>query len=237
MSDGNGIFSAKAKAVMQAARMAARNLGSDSITVEHLLLGLVREESGYAAETLKALKVNLNDLAETVQKNLTNDGGIMTVGGDPRGLLSFTARTKAVLFNAAKIAKMEGDQYIGPEHLMLAILQQSDSPAAGTLSTFNVTFESFQQALDQLKHSDDSNVSPEADDIQRPFQAQRDARGASRSKTPILDHFGRDLTAMARAGKLDPIIGREAEIERLIQILCRRKKNRIQKRHQQTASF
>ena len=225
MSDGNGIFSAKAKAVMQAARMAARNLGSDSITVEHLLLGLVREESGYAAETLKALKVNLNDLAETVQKNLTNDGGIMTVGGDPRGLLSFTARTKAVLFNAAKIAKMEGDQYIGPEHLMLAILQQSDSPAAGTLSTFNVTFESFQQALDQLKHSDDSNVSPEADDIQRPFQAQRDARGASRSKTPILDHFGRDLTAMARAGKLDPIIGREAEIERLIQILCRRKKN------------
>ena len=225
MSDGNGIFSAKAKAVMQAARMAARNLGSDSITVEHLLLGLVREESGYAAETLKALKVNLNDLAETVQKNLTNDGGIMTVGGDPRGLLSFTARTKAVLFNAAKIAKMEGDQYIGPEHLMLAILQQADSPAAGTLSTFNVTFESFQQALDQLKHSDDANVSPEADDMQRPFQAQRDARGASRSKTPILDHFGRDLTAMARAGKLDPIIGREAEIERLIQILCRRKKN------------
>ncbi len=227
MSDGNGIFSAKAKAVMQAARMAARNLGNDSITVEHLLLGLVREESGYAAETLKALKVNLNDLAETVQRNLANDGGIMTVGGDPKsGLLSFTVKTKAVLYNAAKIAKMEGDQYIGPEHLMLAILQQADSPAAGTLSTFNVTFENFQQMLDQLKHSGDGNVSPEpADESQRPFQAQKDPRGGSRSKTPILDHFGRDLTAMARAGKLDPIIGRESEIERLIQILCRRKKN------------
>ncbi|MCR5378748.1 MAG: ATP-dependent Clp protease ATP-binding subunit, partial [Fibrobacter sp.] len=226
MSDGNGIFSAKAKAVMQAARMAARNLGSDSITVEHLLLGLVREDSGFAAETLKALKVDLNALAEIVQKNLTNDGGLMTVGGDARGgLLSFTARTKAVLFNAAKIAKMEGDQYIGPEHLMLAILQQSDSPAAATLSTFNVTFENFQQMLDQLKHEGSESM-PEGEGEQqdRPFQAQHDAR-ASRSKTPILDHFGRDLTAMARAGKLDPIIGRESEIERLIQILCRRKKN------------
>ncbi len=225
---GNGIFSAKAKAVIQAARMAARNLGSDSITVEHLLLGLVREDSGYAADTLKALKVSLNELSETVQKNLTNDGGIMTVGGDARGgLLAFTARTKAVLFNAAKIAKMEGDQYIGPEHLMLAILQQSDSPAAATLSTFNVTAENFQQMLDQLKHGSEEQVREggESGDDNRPFQGQRDPRSASRSKTPILEHFGRDLTAMARAGKLDPIIGREAEIERLIQILCRRKKN------------
>ena len=132
MSDGNGIFSAKAKAVMQAARMAARNLGSDSITVEHLLLGLVREESGFAAETLKALKVNLNDLAETVQKNLTNDGGIMTVGGDPRSLLSFTAKTKAVLFNSAKIAKMEGDQYIGTDspHQSMNLIPH-DAMAAG----------------------------------------------------------------------------------------------------------
>ena len=229
MSDGNGLFSAKAKAVMQAARMAARNLGSDSITVEHLLLGLVREDSGYAAETLRALKVNLNELAETVQKNLTNDGGIMTVGGDARGgLLSFTARTKAVLYNAAKIAKEEGDQYIGPEHLMLAILQQADSPAAATLSTYNVTSENFQQMLDQLKHSGSDEYPEEnnGEGAARPTQ-QRDPRAASgsRSKTPILEHFGRDLTAMARAGKLDPIIGREAEIERLIQILCRRKKN------------
>jgi len=230
MSDG--LFSAKAKAVMQAARMAARNLGSDSITVEHLLLGLVREDSGFAAETLRALHVNLNELAEIVQKNLTNDGGIMTVGGDNHGgLLSFTARTKAVLFNAAKIAKNEGDQYIGPEHLMLAILQQADSPAAATLSTYNVTYENFQQALDQLKHNgEEAPGEEESGEPQgRPFQqggaAPRDARPGSRSKTPILEHFGRDLTAMARAGKLDPIIGREAEIERLIQILCRRKKN------------
>ncbi len=230
MSDG--LFSAKAKAVMQAARMAARNLGSDSITVEHLLLGLVREDSGFAAETLRVLHVNLNELAEIVQKNLTNDGGIMTVGGDNHGgLLSFTARTKAVLFNAAKIAKNEGDQYIGPEHLMLAILQQSDSPAAATLSTYNVTYENFQQALDQLKHngSDDTPEEGEGEPQGRPYPqggaAPRDARPSSRSKTPILEHFGRDLTAMARAGKLDPIIGREAEIERLIQILCRRKKN------------
>ena len=118
MSDINGIFSAKAKAVLQAARMAAHNLSSDSITVEHLLLGLVREESGYAAETLRALKVNLSDLGETVQRSLSTNGGLMTIGGDKSGgLLSFTARTKAILFNAAYMAGAE-DKPIGPEHIV-----------------------------------------------------------------------------------------------------------------------
>ena len=151
MSDINGIFSKKAKAVLQAARIAARNLGSDSVTTEHLLLGLVREDSGFAAETLRALKVNLNDLGETVQRSLTTNGGIMTVGDAHGALLSFTTRCKAALFNAAKIAKEEGDQYIGPEHLMLAILQQAESPAAGTLSTFGITYENFEEALVQIK--------------------------------------------------------------------------------------
>ena len=229
MSDINGIFSAKAKAVLQAARMAAHNLSSDSITVEHLLLGLVREESGYAAETLRALKVNLSDLGETVQRSLSTNGGLMTIGGDKRGgLLSFTARTKAILFNAAKLAKNEGDQYIGPEHLMLAILQQTDTPAAATLSTYNVTFDNYLEMLQQIKSK---NVDPSTMDVDRnvPPMMRNEPRqapsSATKSKTPILEHFGRDLTAMARAGKLDPIIGREAEIERLIQILCRRKKN------------
>lgn len=231
MSDINGIFSAKAKAVLQSARMAARNLGSDSITVEHLLLGLVREDSGYAAETLKALKVNLVDLGETIQRSLSTNGGLMTIGGDARGgFLSFTARTKAVLYNSAKIAKNEGDQYIGPEHLMLAILQQTDTPAAATLSSYNVTFDNYQDMLQQLKHrgSDDMQNQDADSDMDRDPRVSLhggEPRQSSRSKTPILEHFGRDLTAMARAGKLDPIIGREAEIERLIQILCRRKKN------------
>ena len=229
MSDINGIFSAKAKAVLQAARMAAHNLSSDSITVEHLLLGLVREESGYAAETLRALKVNLSDLGETVQRSLSTNGGLMTIGGDKRGgLLSFTARTKAILFNAAKLAKNEGDQYIGPEHLMLAILQQTDTPAAATLSTYTVTFDNYLEMLQQIKSR---NMDPSSMDVDRNVppmmrnEPRSSATTASKSKTPILEHFGRDLTAMARAGKLDPIIGREAEIERLIQILCRRKKN------------
>ncbi len=227
MADNNGIFSAKAKAVLQAARMAARNLGSDCVSTEHLLLGLVREDSGFAIETLKALKINIVDLSEDIQRSLSSNGGLMTIGGNPRdGLLQFTVRAKAVLFNAAKIAKEEGDQYIGPEHLMLAILQQSDSPAVGILSTYNITYENFEQMLDQLKHNGDENMPQDVpEDPQRPAQGQREMRSGSKSKTPILDHFGRDLTAMARAGKLDPIIGRESEIERLIQILCRRKKN------------
>ncbi|MCQ2090929.1 MAG: ATP-dependent Clp protease ATP-binding subunit [Fibrobacter sp.] len=235
MSDINGIFSKKAKAVLQAARMAARNLGSDSISTEHLLLGLVREDSGFAAETLKALNVNLNELGENVQRALTSNGGIMTVGDSHGALLSFTNRCKAALYNAAKIAKNEGDQYIGPEHLMLAILQQSESAAVGTLSSFGVTFENFQAALSQLKRESSEDGVPgegagegagfESEQPRGNGETRQQARSQSRSKTPILEHFGRDLTAMARLGKLDPIIGREAEIERLIQILCRRKKN------------
>ncbi|MCQ2093079.1 MAG: ATP-dependent Clp protease ATP-binding subunit [Fibrobacter sp.] len=241
MSDINGIFSKKAKAVLQAARMAARNLGSDSISTEHLLLGLVREDSGLAAETLIALKVNLNELGEKVQRSLTSNGGVMTAVESHGALLSFTIRCKAALFNAAKIAKDEGDQYIGPEHLMLAILQQSESPAAGTLSTFGVTFENFQAALQQVKRESMESQVPGEDGAPgdggfgepmnrgegapRVGETRQQQRSQSRSKTPILEHFGRDLTAMARQGKLDPIIGREAEIERLIQILCRRKKN------------
>jgi ATP-dependent Clp protease ATP-binding subunit ClpC len=207
--------------------MAARNLGSDCVSTEHLLLGLVREDSGFAVETLKALRINLVDLSEDIQRSLSSNGGLMTIGGNPRdGLLQFTVRAKAVLFNAAKIAKEEGDQYIGPEHLMLAILQQVDSPAVGILSTYNITYENFQQTLDQLKHNGDGNAPQDIpEEGPRQQQGGREMRGGSKSKTPILDHFGRDLTAMARAGKLDPIIGRESEIERLIQILCRRKKN------------
>ncbi|MCQ2106328.1 MAG: ATP-dependent Clp protease ATP-binding subunit [Fibrobacter sp.] len=236
MPDINGIFSKKAKAVLQAARMAARNLGNDSISSEHLLLGLVREDSGFAAETLRALNVNLNELGETIQHSLTTNGGMMTVGDAHGSLLSFTVRCKAALFNAAKIAKEEEDQYIGPEHLMLAILQQSDSPAAGTLSTFGVTYENFQNALMQIKRASmDDQVSGDAGDAypnEQPEgqsrvggETRQQQRRETRTKTPILEHFGRDLTAMARQGKLDPIIGREAEIERLVQILCRRKKN------------
>ena len=229
MADINGIFSAKAKAALQAARIAARNLGSDSVTVEHLLFGLVREDSGFASETLKALKVNLTDLSETIQRALSTSGGLMTVGGDAHGgLLTFTPQCKAVLYNAAKIAKEEGVQFIGPEHLMLAILQQTDSPAAATLSTYNVTFENYQEMLMQIKHQADGQPMDEGQPEEEPrerYTQTRQASQQSRSKTPILEHFGRDLTAMARAGKLDPIIGREEEIERLIQILCRRKKN------------
>ena len=230
MADTNGIFSAKAKAALQAARIAARNLGSDCVTVEHLLFGLVREDSGFASETLKALKVNLTELSETIQRALSTNGGLMTVGGDAHGgLLNFTAQCKAVLYNAAKIAKEDGVQFIGPEHLMLAILQQTDSPAAATLSTYNVTFENYQEMLMQIKRQADGQPMDDGqqpeDDPRERYTQTRQAAPQSRSKTPILEHFGRDLTAMARAGKLDPIIGREEEIERLIQILCRRKKN------------
>lgn len=226
MSDINGMFSKKAKEVLNAARGAARNLGSDSVTTEHLLLGILREDTGFVAETLLALKVNLDDLRETVQRAVSENGGVMTVGAIRNTDLFFTEECKKALFNAAQIAKDNSDQYIGLEHFMLAILQRESAPATAIMSKFGVTFENFDATLKRIKQN-----SSDVDDKQTdffgglPHGERPQMRREMRTKTPVLDHFGRDLTALAKSGKLDPVIGREQEIERLIQILCRRKKN------------
>ncbi len=214
----NGVFSDRFKRVLQLARAAAVSLGSESVGTEHLLLGLVREGGGVAVEVLRRMNVDLESMVADVEESLTSSGGMMTIGSQQ--MIPFSARAKAVLQMSADEARASGQAMIETEHLLLAMLHVNDSPAASTLSKYNVTYDVVREEIQKL-YNEEVNEQKASEAPQRTQSAQRQ----SRSKTPILDHFGRDLTEMARQGKLDPIIGRGAEIERLIQVLCRRKKN------------
>jgi ATP-dependent Clp protease ATP-binding subunit ClpC len=200
-------FSSRVQMVIQFARDEALRLGHDYIGTEHLLLGLIREGEGIAIEILQSLGVDLEEIKNAIEDAGRASGDTMTIGNIP-----FTKRAEKIL----KTAYMEADRHksdiIGTEHLLLALVKEKEGLAAQILNSFQVTYEAVSQELDKL--------------LQGSSSAQGDAEGqAARSQTPALDHFGRDLTEMARHGDLDPIIGREMEIERVAQILSRRKKN------------
>jgi len=193
--------------VIQFARDEALRLGHNYIGTEHLLLGLIREGEGIAIEILQSLGVDLEEIKNAIEDAGRASGDTMTIGNIP-----FTKRAEKIL----KTAYMEADRHksdiIGTEHLLLALVKEKEGLAAQILNSFQVTYEAVSQELEKL--------------LQGSSSAQGDAEGqAARSQTPALDHFGRDLTEMARHGDLDPIIGREMEIERVAQILSRRKKN------------
>ncbi len=200
-------FSSRVQMVIQFARDEALRLGHDYIGTEHLLLGLIREGEGIAIEILQSLGVDLEEIKNAIEDAGRASGDTMTIGNIP-----FTKRAEKIL----KTAYMEADRHksdiIGTEHLLLALVKEKEGLAAQILNSFEVTYEAVSQELEKL--------------LQGTSSAQGDAEGqAARSQTPALDHFGRDLTEMARHGDLDPIIGRELEIERVAQILSRRKKN------------
>ncbi|MBD3384297.1 AAA domain-containing protein [candidate division KSB1 bacterium] len=200
-------FSSRVQMVIQFARDEALRLGHDYIGTEHLLLGLIREGEGIAIEILQSLGVDLEEIKNAIEDAGRASGDTMTIGNIP-----FTKRAEKIL----KTAYMEADRHksdiIGTEHLLLALVKEKEGLAAQILNSFEVTYEAVSQELEKL--------------LQGSSSAQGDAEGqAARSQTPALDHFGRDLTEMGRHGDLDPIIGREMEIERVAQILSRRKKN------------
>lgn len=213
----NGVFSDRFKRVLQLARAAAVSLGSESVGTEHLLLGLIREGGGVAVETLRRMNIDIESMARDIEESLTSNGGMMTIGSQQ--MIPFSARAKAVLQMSADEARNRGEAMIETEHLLLALLHVNDSPAASTLSKYNVTYDAVREEIEKLSAEEIGGQEVSAN------QQRQSAPRQSKSKTPILDHFGRDLTEMARQGKLDPIIGRSSEIERLIQVLCRRKKN------------
>ncbi len=212
-----GRFTDRVKKVLQYARDEARRLNSEHVGTEHMLLGIVREGAGVAAAALKTLGVDLENLAQDVERSISGNGGMMTIGTQ----LTFSEHAKSVLQASAGEAQMFDDSYIGTEHVLLSLLKIAECQAAAALSAAGVEYTTLKQAIENVK--DESRPQRLDSNIQN-FAARRPER-ESKSKTPILDHFGRDLTALARQGKLDPIIGRSAEIERLIQVLCRRKKN------------
>jgi len=197
-------FSSRVQMVIQYAREEALRLGHDYIGTEHLLLGLIREGEGYAIEILRNLGCDLDEMKKAVEDAVKSTGDTMIIGDIP-----LTKRAEKIL----KLAYVEAERYksdiTGTEHLLLALVKEQDGVAAQVLQTFDVTYESVREELDNILRGTPTNRE----------SAQK------RSKTPALDHFGRDLTKLARNGELDPIVGRENEIKRVAQVLARRKKN------------
>jgi ATP-dependent Clp protease ATP-binding subunit ClpC len=197
-------FSSRVQMVIQFSREEALRLGHDYIGTEHLLLGLIREGEGIAVEILRNLGTDLEEIKRAVEDAVKSTGETMTIGNIP-----FTKRAEKIL----KMAYVEAEKYksdiIGTEHLLLALVKEKDGVAAQVLLNFDISYEAVREELENILRGTPSSKES----------------NPQRSKTPALDHFGRDLTELARKGELDPIIGREREIERVAQILSRRKKN------------
>ncbi len=190
--------------VIQLSREEAIRLGHDYIGTEHLLLGLIREGGGIGVEILQNINLDLDEIKKAVEDAVRSTGGTITDGTIP-----FTKRAERVLRVAAAEAERFKSTTIGTEHLLLALLRDSEGVAAQVLQSFDIMYENVRDELENImKGTGGSTKAPK-----------------SKSQTPALDHFGRDLTELARQDELDPVIGRVGEIQRVAQILSRRKKN------------
>ena len=206
-------FSERARRVLTSAQEEAQSLNHSYIGTEHILLGLIREEDGMAAKVLTNLGISLPKVRSAVEF-------IIGRGEKPAvGEIGLTPRAKRVIELAIDEARHLGHNYIGTEHLLLGLLHEGEGVAAGVLDSFGITLE---QVRTEANNVLSQGAAATANTRGTP-SASRPARTASR--TPVLDQLSTDLTEAARSGKLDPIIGREKEIERVIQILSRRTKN------------
>jgi ATP-dependent Clp protease ATP-binding subunit ClpC len=198
-------FTERVRKVMFLAREEAARLQHDYIGTEHLLLGILREGEGIAATVLNNLNLDLDAIRQAVENMVSSSGGTLTIGEIP-----FTPRAKRVLELSVDEARQLGHNYVGTEHLLLGLIREGEGIAARVLLELGV---------------DRKKVREETLKLLGGTPAQNREEREERAETPALNQFGRDLTQMAREGKLDPVIGRENEIERVIQVLCRRKKN------------
>jgi ATP-dependent Clp protease ATP-binding subunit ClpC len=227
----NKKFSPEVKKIISVSRDEAVRLGHDFIGTEHLLLGIIKDKSLKASKVLNSLEINFDELKRSVEEATIKSGKDQTnfnVGSLP--LDKHAEKVLKVTFLEAKVLK---NDEISPEHLMLSILKHSDNTACKILNRFQVDYESYKSELDYLNENQDTYI----EDIEASTSSESDLpmeeegserysrRSATKSRTPVLDNFGRDITKLAEEGKLDPIIGRENEIERVSQILSRRKKN------------
>ena len=199
----NSKFSDRVKRVMRLVREEAARLGNNHISSEHLLLGIIREGKGSAVNVMLNLGLNLDKIKQSIDDYVAYSGGSMTMGDVP-----FTPRAKQILEIAAAEAKEMKSQYVRTCHLLVALVKDKETIAAQILVGFGVDYKTVKEEVIAV--------------LQGKPTGKREKK---KSKTPYLDHFGRDLTELAREGKLDPLIGREREIERVSQVLSRRKKN------------
>jgi ATP-dependent Clp protease ATP-binding subunit ClpC len=205
-------FTDKTKKVIGQAHQEAQRMGHRYIGTEHLLLGLLREGTGTAATALQRLGVDANRARLEVEKLVRASGELLGTGKQ----VAFTPRAQKVVFERAyEEAKRQGQNYVRTEHILLAMLEEEDCVAVQVLLNLGVEPEEVRECAMEL-------LGPQGDQEE---ESEQRAPGSEKSKTPALDSFGRDLTKQAANGELDPVIGREKEIERVIQVLCRRKKN------------
>ena len=205
-------FTDRARKVMALANQEAQRFNHEYIGTEHILLGLVKEGSGVGANVLKNLDVDLRKVRLEVEKLVKSGPDMVTMGKLPQ-----TPRAKKVIEYAIEEARNLNHNYVGTEHLLLGLLREHDGVAAQVLMNLGLKLEEVREEVLNLVGSRCGK--------RRTASAGKAGRQAKKSKTPALDSFGRDLTELAKEGQLDPVIGRKNEIERVIQILCRRQKN------------
>ena len=216
-------FTDRARKVMQLANQEAQRFNHEYIGTEHILLGLVKEGSGVAANVLKNLDVDLRKIRLEVEKLVQSGPEMVTIGKLPQ-----TPRAKKVIEYSMEEARNLNHNYVGTEHILLGLLREQEGVAAQVLMNLGMKLEDVrEEVLNLLGHGMESAEVGERggrEGTGAGAEPGQPAKGG-KSKTPALDSFGRDLTELARQGKLDPVIGREREIERATQVLCRRTKN------------
>ncbi|MEM1096326.1 MAG: ATP-dependent Clp protease ATP-binding subunit [Bacteroidota bacterium] len=220
-----GNFSNRVRDVISYSREEAIRLGHDYIGTEHLLLGIIREGEGIAVKILRNLGCDLTKLKKAIEDTVRSTGGTLTVGNIP-----LTKQAEKVLKITYLEAKLYKSDVIGTEHLLLSLLRDDENIAAQIMQQgFSVSYDAVRSELDSIISGRASNR-PTASVAEgggggRPTGSGKERKMADKSKTPVLDNFGRDLTKLADEDKLDPVVGREREIERVAQVLSRRKKN------------
>ena len=222
-------FSAQVKEIISFSREEALRLGNDFIGTEHLLLGLIREGENTAIRILKTLNVDLYELRKEVELAVKDKTGknIANINSLP-----LTKQAEKVIRVTVLEAKALKSPLVETEHLMLSILKNKENIATQILNQFDVDYDIFRNELGMVRSNEPRSEytednDDEFDDDKRSYSQQQKAKQQTntKSKTPVLDNFGRDITKLAESGSLDPIVGREKEIERVSQILSRRKKN------------
>ncbi len=208
-------FTDRARKVMALANQEAQRFNHEYIGTEHILLGLVKEGSGVGANVLKNLDVDLRKVRLEVEKLVKSGPDMVTMGKLPQ-----TPRAKKVIEYAIEEARSLNHNYVGTEHLLLGLLREHEGVAAQVLMNLGLKFEEVREEVLNLL-----GAGVEGEEATGKDAEEGGSPKSGKSKTPALDSFGRDLTELAREGQLDPVIGRANEIERLIQILCRRTKN------------
>ncbi|MBV6443133.1 MAG: ATP-dependent Clp protease ATP-binding subunit [Haliscomenobacteraceae bacterium CHB4] len=231
----NKKFSPVVKQIIHHSGQEARRLGHDYIGAEHLLLGIIAERDSLPVRVLDALLVDVHDLKKRLERSIPRYSAYPPAENLFVGEYQVTTQVQRVLKVTFLEAKLMKNEEIYPEHLMLSLLKHPDAFATKLLNEYDVDYETFKKELEYVRSEQDlatPNLFAQASSEGSDYEEDEERRGyqssqkrEQKSRTPVLDNFGRDITKLADEGKLDPIIGREREIERVSQILSRRKKN------------